>query len=84
MCTIKSDICSCSAVKVVGIRVGVTPHHSTEKLADIRYYLDATAADEKDISICKQLIQALTGSSVSDATAVPADDKDKQAADEQS
>ena len=49
--------------KVIGIRVGVTPHCSPEQLQDVTHYMEASAADGKNMSVCKLLVQALTGNS---------------------
>lgn len=49
--------------KVIGIRVGVTPHCSPEQLQDVTYYMEASTADGKNMSVCKLLVQALTGNS---------------------
>ena len=48
---------------MIGIRVGLTPHHTTEQLEDVTYYMEASAADGKNVSVCKLLAQALTGNS---------------------
>jgi hypothetical protein len=48
---------------VIGIRVGLTPHHTTEQLEDVTYYVEASTADGKNVSVCKLLAQALTGNS---------------------
>jgi hypothetical protein len=52
---------------VIGIRVGVTPHRSPEQLDDVTYYTEASAADGKNVSVCKLLAQALTGNSAQEA-----------------
>ena len=48
---------------MIGIRVGLTPHHTTEQLEDVTYYMEASAADGKNVSVRKLLAQALTGNS---------------------
>jgi hypothetical protein len=41
----------------------VPPRHSPEQLEDVTYYIEASAADGKNVSVCKLLAQALTGNS---------------------
>lgn len=61
--------------KVIGVRVGVTPHCSPEKLQDVTYYMEASAADGKNVSVCKLLVQALTGNSSKETQGVIATGK---------
>ena len=51
----------------------MTPRHDPKQLADVTYYMEASAADGKDVSVCKQLLQALTGISGPDVQAVASD-----------
>ena len=48
---------------MIGIRVGLTPHHTPDQFQDVTYYMEASAADGKNVSVCKLLAQALTGNS---------------------
>ena len=48
----------------------MTPRHDPNQLADVTYYMEASAADGKDISVCKLLAQALTGNSCQAVQAV--------------
>lgn len=61
--------------KVIGVRVGVTPHCSPEQLQDVTYYMEASAADGKNVSVCKLLVQALTGNSSKETQGVLATSK---------
>ena len=54
----------------------MTPHHSPEQLEDITYFMEATAADGKNVAVCKLLAQALTGNSGKEAHSVVASGKD--------
>jgi hypothetical protein len=49
--------------KVIGVRVGVTPRCGPEQLRDVTYYMEASAADGKNVSVCELLMQTLTGNS---------------------
>ena len=49
-----------SQFQAVGLPVGVTPHHSQEQLENVTYYTEASAADGKNVAVCKLLAQALT------------------------
>ena len=56
-----------SKTKVIGVQAGVTPRHTPEQLADLTHYVEASAADGRDTSVCKLLAAALTGNSLGGA-----------------
>jgi hypothetical protein len=58
-----------SKTKVIGVRAGVTPRRTPEQLADLTYYVEASAADGRGTSVCKLLSAALTGNSLGGANA---------------
>ena len=60
---------------MIGVRVGVTPHCSPEQLQDVTYYMEASTADGKNVSVCKLLVQALTGNSSKETQGVVATGK---------